>query len=358
VLSFAPSLTARPRSHTTVGRAGDGVSRVGPPSGGSLAAVRERQDTRLPLVLELRSPASPVGGFAGPGAELRRGTGLAQEAARRLAELDDGIAADGFEVAAGDVVLLTVPGAERDDAELRPAVAVSGGRTRIVALDTVGGVVRDVGLFDARVSLPPRTARVAVIGGGAPADGIPGWWAGSLLVQIGAHTLVGPGCTIESTAVRTRRGRAPASAAFVTAASAVAGLSVVTTHLPAGTRSLAIGLETGDPTGDLALELGITGAHAVGEPIITRSGGAVVSVYELERERGAAEVVVTVASGRDLHLQGVMGSLLAQAELAPLVEERRFAGLLGSLVPTPGATARVRWQNAAEVAAINKKETS
>jgi large repetitive protein len=343
VLGFAPSPAGRPRPRTTVGRAGDGLTRVSPPGAGALGAALDRHDGRLALQLEFRPPATTPG-WGGPGYELRRAKALSELAASRLAELDGAATNGGIELAAGEVIVLTVPGAERDDdADRRPAIVVEGGQTRVVALDTVGGVVRDVGLSEGAVTLPLRIARVALIGGGAPADAAAGWSSGSLLLQIGGRALVGPGCTIESSAVSTRRRQIPVSTAFVRAEAAVGGFSVVTTRLPASTRSLAIQLVSDDAARDASLELGITGAHAVGEPIEIVDGEATTTVHALEPDADAEQVVVTVASGQDLNLAGVLGSVLDARELAELLTERQIDGLLGTLVPTPEAGARVRW---------------
>jgi hypothetical protein len=232
---------------------------------------------------------------------------------------------------------------------------VQGGQTRVVALDTVGGVVRDAGLSQGAVALPPRTASVALIGGGSPADAAAGWSSLTTVVQIGGRALAGPGCTIESTAVSTRRRRQAVSTAFVRAAEAVAGFSVVTTRLPASTRSLAIQLEQGESDGDLTLELGITGAETVGEPIEILDGDTTTTVYALAERDEPAAVAVTVASGRDLHLAGVVGSVLDAPALADVLAERGIDALLGTLVPSPEASARVSWASSDTAPAPTKE---
>jgi len=339
VLTFDRSPVGRPRPFTTVGAAGDGLPRATP---ASLAAVGDRQDDRLGLGLIAQPPPAPVLGWAGVGAELRRGHGLVEAHAQRLDALDAAVSDEGIDVAAGEVVVLEVPGADRDVAERRPLLLVEGDPTRVVMIDTVGGVVRDVGLSRGAVQLPQRTARVALIGGGAPGDGTPGWWAGSQLVQIGARTLAGPGCTLTSSALSTRRRSAAVTTAFVDAAGAVAGYSLVTTRLPAGLKSVAIRLETYPGGGDESLELGIAGAETDGEPITIADGYVTTTVHSIATDDDTG-VQVTVASGTALALAGVIGSPLPAAELAELVRERRFSGLAGTLVPTPAGSARVRW---------------
>ena len=131
--------------------------------------------------------------------------------------------------------------------------------------------------------------------------------------------------------------------AFVRAAEAVDGFSLVTTRLPASTRSVAVQLERGERDGDVTLELGISGAETVGDPIEIADGDTTTTVYALAEREEPAEVAVTVASGRDLHLAGVLGSVLDAPALAELLPERGVDGLLGTLVPSPDAGARVSW---------------
>jgi hypothetical protein len=66
-------------------------------------------------------------------------------------------------------------------------------------------------------------------------------------------------------------------------------------------------------------------------------------VYAVAEQDEPAEVAVTVASGRDLHLAGVVGSVVDASALAELLRERGIDALLGTLVPSPEASARVSW---------------
>ena len=213
MLTFAPSAD-RPRPRTTVGAAGDGVPRVAPPRGGPAAVGGAELDVRAATVPPGRNL---------PGDEVRRGVAVGPRARAELAERADAVSGAGLDVPAGELVLLQVTGAEWDAAEeRRPGLVVDAGSLRIVALDTTGGVVLDRSCsanpahgLPTSVTLPLRTARVALLGGGAAgghgAASAAGWAAGSTLAQIGGRALIGPGCTIESTTMATtptrRQGR-------------------------------------------------------------------------------------------------------------------------------------------------------
>jgi large repetitive protein len=382
-----------PREHAVAGHAldrGDGTDPLGwarrrltegpraaglsPLAGATFAAARTAPPQLLPLTHGVStapephvdappeppatSPAPPdtrpgrpsvaalitLGGRGGQAAELRRGPGLGRAGAQRVRALRAAAAWDGFEVVPGQVVLLQMPNAARDVGEARPALRIEGGPTRVVALDTVGGVVVDVTLAGGAVPLPPKTARIAVVGGGGPLDGAPGWYAGSTLVQLGARSLLGPGCTVTSSNVSTRRGIVRVNAAVVTAAEAVGGRSLVTTRLPAGISSVAVMLEGEDgPAGDHLLELGIARAITSGASLRISDGASTTSVYGVAPEAGAEAVEVTVASGRDVDLCGVLGSDESAPALAERLRTEGFPGLLGSLVPSPRRGAHVSW---------------
>jgi large repetitive protein len=290
-----------------------------------------------------------LGQRGGQAAELRPGPGLAPAGERRLRALRSAVAADGFEVVPGQVVLLQMPNAARDVGEARPALRIEGGPTRVVAVDTVGSVVIDVTLAGGAVSLPPKTARIAVVGGGGPLDGAPGWYAGSALVQLGARSLLAPGCTVTSSTVSTRRGIVRVNAAVVTAAEAVGGRSLVTTRLPSGISSVAVMLDGEDGTGgDQLLELGIAQATTSGAPLRIADEASTTSVYTVAPEPGVAAVEVTVASGRDVDLCGVLGSDESAPALAERLRTDSFPGLLGALVPSPRRGAHVSWVAAPE----------
>jgi hypothetical protein len=196
--------------------------------------------------------------------------------------------------------------------------------------------------------MPPKTARIAVIGGGAPGETAAGWHGDSVMVQLGGRSLAGPHCTVTSSTLSTRRGTVAVSTGLVTAASAVGGRSLVTTRLPATIASLAVKLEAGAGAGgeDALLELGLSHARTAGAPLRITEQAATTSIYSLIRDPDAPAVEVTVASGRDVELCGVLGSPLAAAELAAQLRERGFQGVLGPLTGAAPGTAHVTWRGA------------
>jgi hypothetical protein len=180
-----------------------------------------------------------------------------------------------------------------------------------------------------------------------------GWHAGSRLAQVGARTLVGAGCTIVTPSIATRRGGSRVATGFVVAADAISGFSIVTTRVPPDVNAVAVILElsarVGDDRGDV-LELGLSGAHRVNgpdgrpqRPFVIAAGGRRISVFAVERDPGATQIEVTVASGEHVYLGGVIGARQGAAGLAESLSRRDLASLIGLLVePGPGK-ARVRW---------------
>ena len=357
------------RSRTTVGEAGLGRPRLTPRR---LAEMRATLDARIPAPLVFReAPAENVGdtvigvghlplsGRAGSGTELRRQAGLAPWRARRLNGLTGALRREGMDLLAGELLILTAPNAIRDVEGRRPALQLEGDLpVRIVALDGAGDPRLDVTLRAGAVPLPPRTERVVAIGGCGGLDGAAGWHAGTLLAQASVSTLVGPGCTVRATSLRTHRGGMPVSAGHVVAADAVAGFGLVTTWLPSDVTAVAVVLETAarvdDARGD-ALDLGLEGADRELQrdgmpepPRIVVAGGRTTSIYAVRPDGGGASVAVTVASGEHLHLSGVVGARSGAAALAESLQRRDLTRTLATLVSVPEGKATLRWLSQAK----------
>ncbi|MER5755859.1 DUF6603 domain-containing protein [Streptomyces sp. NPDC002088] len=370
VLTSSLPLPATPSARTTVGDAGAGLPRTVPPRPGDVqAGLDPRYAVRLVTAAPSAAAAGarrtagavtgtvvgagrvPATGRAGSGGEIRRRTGQFPWRRQRMDTWSQALHDAGAGLQPGEVVVLTAPEAHYDIKDTRPALVVSGDLpVRVVALDTVGAVTLDVTALDgtgagATVPLPKRTERVALIGGGS-LDGAPGWHTGTRLAQVGARTLLGPGCALTSTAAATRRPGGPADTAFVTAAAAVHGYSIVTTRLPAGLTAVAVVLEAASGIDDEradVLDLGLTGARRTAEPVrIIVAGSRSIAVYGI-RPNGRLPVEVTVASGEHLHLGGVLGSHGPASELAAALAARDLAGTLARLITTSRGTARVRW---------------
>jgi hypothetical protein len=363
LLSTAPGAVQQVR--TTVGERGANLARATPRS---LGEVRTTMDERLAIrLVTAGAPLArgsttviaagyvPFTGRAGTGGELRLGPGTPPWRRDRLAALTNALNAGGAALVAGELAVLTTNNGLHDVEERRPALRVSGGLpVRIVAMDVAGVPTSDVTLAEGTMLLPPRTERVVVISGCGHLDGVAGWHSTAQLAQVGSHTLIGPGCTVTSSAVSTRRGGMAVAAAFVTAADAVDGYSVVTTHLPGDVRAVAIVLEAAaridDERGD-AIDLGLTGVRRSAgpdgrpePPQVIVSGSRTISVYAVEPDDTRADTVeITIACGEHIHLGGVLASRAGVPELVTTLRARDLATSLANLINTPSGSASLRW---------------
>lgn len=360
---------ASARGVTTLGDAGNDLPRVNPPR---MADVKATLDTRMAARLVQVPPSArvtdtaviPIGclpftGRAGAGGELRRQVGQPRAAARRLQGLTKALSGEGIDLLSGEAALLTAQNSSQDVRSERPGLLVQGDlHVRLVAFDPAGGVILDATTAGGRVAIPERTERVLVLAGAGgqenhPAGGMPGWHAGSQLVQVGAQALVGPGCVLITGArLSTRRRLGGVSTGFVTAHEVVRGYSNVTTCLPSGLTALAVVLESAprqdDQRGD-ALDLGLTGARrALGSdgralpPVIIADGSQVIQVYSIWPDEKAGAIEVIVAAGEHRNLSGVIGSRSSAGTFAEALR-RDLAGSIARLVsPAPGMT-RLRW---------------
>lgn len=364
LLTSTATATATKRVRTTVGEAGKGVPRIQAPT---LADTNASLDPKLAARLLRRAPTGvaaaktvvPAGraastGRAGAGGEVRRQRGQAPWRARRLDEISKALQGQGVDLVAGDFAVLTTGNGSRDIETARPSLAFTGELpVRVVVLDTVGEVTLDVIATKGSVILPKHTERVVLMGGSGHGTGAAGWHSSTQLTQVGARALIGPSCTVTSSAVVTRRGLGQVSTGFITAADAVRGYSIVTTRLPWNVTSLAVVLETAarvdDDRAD-ALDLGLAGAQRAtdprGTPLPPRvivAGSRMISVYAIQPDGKGAPIEVTVASGEHLHLGGVLGSENGADALAESLRRSDVAGALGGLFDAPAGKASVRW---------------
>ena len=366
LLASTPSRAVAAPQRTSVSQAGD-VPRVTPRR---IADVLAAGDVRVAARLVLTgtpgqsTDTTVIGGTtaftgrAGSGGELRRQPGQRPFVAERLDGLTRNLASDGFDLLPGEATIFTFANADNDVADQRHSLEISGGLpARVIALDTVGAVVRDVRVRQGFVVLPSKTWTVMVLGGGGTLDGIAGWHSTTRVAQIGTFAVAAPGSTLWSSALRTRRGGQEVTVAFTTAGVAVAGYSVTTTSLPAGVTAIAVAMEEADPTGDGradGLELGLVGATrtlgADGEPVpahVVVSGSGTFGVYSVEPDRDetgrSVPVQVSVASGEHTHLSGVLGAPVSADELARQLAARGFDGLLANLVADSQGVTHIRW---------------
>lgn len=380
LLTSVATATAATRVRTTVGEAGKGVPRMRAPR---LADASASLDSRLAVRL-LRRPATgaaadktvipaarvPSTGRAGAGGEIRRQRGQAPWRAKRLNEFSKALRGQGVDLVAGDLAVLTTDNGGRDVEAVRPTLAFAGELpVRVVVMDTVGEVTLDVVTAKgSSVQLPKHTERVVLIGGSGPPTGASGWHSGTQLIQVGARALIGPSCTVTSSAVVTRRGLGQVSTGFVTAADAVRGYSIVTTRLPSNLAAVAVVLETATRVDDDradALDLGLTGAQRAADahgtpqpPQMIVAGSRMISVYAIEPDGHGRPIEVTVASGEHVHLGGVLGSENGADALAESLQRADVAGALGGLFDAPTGKTRVRWQSQTKARAKARKKRS
>ncbi len=364
--TVAPTVAKPAPTRTTVGRQADGVTRVTPRT---LAEVQASVDPRVaarllmvaaPSVQQERtivaSARAPNASRAGGGSELRRKVGQTPWKAERLDAASAALLADGVEFVSGELAVFTMDNGHFDIETERPSMEVSGDvAVRVMTMDTMGNVTSDITVLDEHVDVPTQTDRIALlVGGSSTTAGAVGWHAGSRLVQIGARTLVAPGCTIMSTEAVAWRQGSRVSTGFVAPSDVMDGYSIVTTRMPTDVRAVAIILEplarVDDDRGDV-LDLGIAGAdravEAHGEatpPVIVALGGRRIFVYQLApADKTASSIDVTVAAGEHLHLGGTLGARVSAQAFAESLSRRDLGSVLGQLVDgTVGAT-RIRW---------------
>jgi large repetitive protein len=356
--------TAAARVRTTVGAAFAGVPRTTLPG---VAAVKASLDVRLPLRLVRASATSaiargtvlaagrvPETGRAGAGGEQRRQRGQAPWRADRLTQMSKALSGPGIDLVGGELAVLTTDNGGHDVEKRRPALLFAGGLSvRVVAMDTVGEITLDVTLTEGTVLLPKHTERVVVIGGIGPPAGAAGWHSGTQLVQVGARVLIGPSCTVTSSALVTRRGLDRVSTGFVAAADAVDGYSIVTTRLPSDVTAVAIVLETADRVDDArgdVVNLGIAGADRARDPDgkprppqVIVAGSRLINVYDVRPGGEGRPIDVTVASGEHLHLGGVLGGRNGVGSLTERLRRSDVAEVLGGGFDAPHGLTRIRW---------------
>jgi large repetitive protein len=352
---------------TTVAPGFDGLPRSAPPT---LASARRLAATFGPARLELRnaplieSPDTVMaadGGVAtttaGGATELRSGLLASRAVANQMAGFDKALRTNaGAPLTAGDVQVWERPCAEYDTGGRSPSVRVEGDQVaRVVALDRADMPLADqLGKMQTLV-LPRGTARVAVVGLGAPgksgrdAAGASGWHAETVLLQVGAAGYLGPGCVVTATSPATLRSRQAVTAAVVTAAVAVGKASAVTTRLPVNTHTVVVALEIADdPDEALAgLVLGLDGGERTSTPpTVVVSGTRAHGLFEVRALRRAVAMSVTVAADRRWRLAAVIGTRMEAAIVAPQIVELGLEEIIGTDQLSSTGSSTIRYQEA------------
>lgn len=348
------------------------------PSADLARAVADRAiPTRLllaaPTLARVRSTVRPTDGGvrtrqAGAVVELRATPGATADAAGAVARAEKDLLANGTPLVPGQALVLELPNPHDDAQAARPSVAVSGdAAVRVVALDATGQPLADTTAREARVEVPARTARIAVLGVGvtvgelgAPTDakdesasGLPGWHASARVAEVVPGTALTPGGLVRGPGAA-RRGGAFVPAAMPTAAEVVRGVGLVETTLPARVRTVVVALERGSG-GDDAVEglvIGMrglrrrTGADGELPPRVVASGPRTVLLYPVEPEAArdaATRATVSVASDERWEVAGVLGSTQASERIAADIAASGVETLLAPLVASSLGAATVTW---------------
>jgi len=257
-------------------------------------------------------------------------------------------------VGAGEVAVLELPDAARDgDARRRPALAVRGGRVRVVALGPAGGVAADRALDgtggEASLPVPPATRALVVIGlgedDGAGEPELAGWVAGVPLPSATDGVLIGTGCVVDAAGRVPARGVTALPAGWVAPDDLVSGESAVSTTFARPVAAVAVALEGG--TGD-DVALGVEGAHrpagadgAPEAPLLVAAGARSVLVFRLRDSRPGTVLTATTGAARRLTgVAAVPADAQAGADPAAWLADAVARLGLAALVPPvaePGA---------------------
>ncbi len=348
---------------------GNGVPRARAPQ---LASVLAAADPAIAQALHRQAPVvaptpaglrpsdgGPVTLRAGVAAELLRAPGVVPDHRSRLDAAGTSLTGGGMPLTPGQLAVAELPNAHRDlDAgAARPTLSVAGtAAVRVVALSRAGEVLADSTVVDGAVPVPQHTGRVALwcVGGdGARPAGLAGWYGDARLPHVGSGVALAADAVV-SGAAAPRRGSRQVAVGHVPGAAAVSGRGVVTTRLPADTRTVVVTVQPG-PGADLSgLVLGIAGAQravsadgAEVAPTLVASGARSHLVYQLTPEPGAASVDVSVGSDLRWRLLGVVGGPDGGADGAATVAQRLAAdgaeALVAPLLRAPAGAATVTW---------------
>jgi hypothetical protein len=364
---------------TTVDRVPPRVPRVAAPS---LALVSATVDSAIAARLVTVPPAAvatdttlvaagavPPTGLARSGGEASATLGSSYDGVLRLAALTSAISRTPKrpreQVRVGEVVVLRLPNADADlFADRRPTLVLSGADARVVAFSPGGGVLLDVvaPAAGSELAVPQATERLAIAAvgtaaaGSAAVPGLAGWHSGQSLPYIGWSTVLGAGVVVSSEGRVAQRGVAAVPTGWVQVAELVAGATLVETRFAAPVSVAVIAID--DPSGALgsdgrALTLGLSGASrrlsASGEPLPPTSlvtGGRTFLLYEVVGSvvsRVPEAVTVTVASGADWRLAGVLGAVGSLGDVSGRLARQGLDTAVAPLIVGTSGSLRIGW---------------
>ena len=285
--------------------------------------------------------ASRVSGITGRGGPAPKGVRASRTAGVVAKDAHDEVAA----LASGDVVVLQSPDHGIDTSPRRPRLEI-GGTGRVTFLRGDGFVLGD-SVETGVVTVPQGTAVAAIQADGTldTADGCAGWHTRSRVAALG------PSAALAACAVLVvDAGRTPVEAGWTTAGEVVRDAARVLTRFSVPVRTVALVVETDAPDrfGDMGLELrGATRTVAAdGNPTEARllmTGVQAVAVYDVVPDRAAEAVGVSVATGGDWRLTGVLGSELSADELARVLLRDGLVGATARIGAVAGAGCSPVW---------------
>jgi hypothetical protein len=302
------------------------------------------------------------------GHEHRGGFRASPEVAAKLATAERRLLDQGHVLNPGDVILLKMPNARRDDQEPRPSLEVTGDQmTRVVMLDRVGAPLGDHSLETGTLQMPVGVDRIALAGLGAPridargrdGAGLSGWHAQTTVQQISSNTYLAGASIIRSAAPRTRRTGSAVTVANTTAREATFGRTV-TTHLPQNTTVVLVGLAPTEPVTSpqdafASVTLGLFGADRATRldgtkvrPRVVTTGDQIFGVFAVHpNDQGGRWVTITIESDDRWNVIAVAGTTGRPESLVDDLQDKDPADLIRRPIDPAGA-GKVRFVPASE----------
>jgi len=248
-------------------------------------------------------------------------------------------------MAAGDLVVMTLPDASVDTAaDTRPALTVAG-TARVTMLNGDRSVALDA-VVEGDVVVPPGVALIGVQAGtpADPAGGMAGWHAGARVASLGSHAALGNGCVVTVDAAGAGLG-----VRWTPAAEAVAGAAAIVTRFAQPANTVVVVLADADPRHVDGLALELFGAQRVaganGKPlpptVVLRGAEALVYAVTPDAQRPLA---VRVRSGGDWRLAGVLAGNAAPAAVARRLADRGALAVVGRLLASGSDGCSVSWR--------------